>query len=154
MAEALENQKFKKTMKICLISWWIAVILYAAVALPLAFMILGNTFRVGYITQYVTLYGNIISLALFFLFVMYLYRLPGESPYLLYYEITSVSLIALQLLLFVLHYMLSDLTDFRHQKILERPLFYTLHQVYFFIQGLIWITVGVLIFYFDKSQTD
>jgi hypothetical protein len=99
----------------------------------------------GFITQQVTNYLNIFSLIVF---LIYAYLLKNEEVKKdnLVEEITVISLIGFQLLLFLLHSYQTDLLDFVQHKVLDFDRFYLLHRIYLIVESIIWVTVSGLIF--------
>ena len=57
----------------------------------------------------------------------------------------AISVIGFQLLLFLLHFYLTDLLDFEKHTTINQDIFYLLHQVYLIIETLIWMVVSILI---------
>lgn len=138
----MESNQFRITI---LSLWWGAFTFYAGIVVPLGMKVLGSHTQMGIITQEVTVYLNFFSLIIF---VIYAYSLRRESTKTdgLFYQIISISLIASQILLFVIHGYLTDLIDTEHVKILNHSNFYLLHRVYLIVETAIWLIIsGILI---------
>ncbi len=134
-----------KYLKIFVLSiWWGAFTFYAGVVIPIGMKVLGSHTEMGFITQQVTIYINIFSLIIFFI---YAYCLKNEEVKVnnLVEEMIAISLIGFQLLLFLLHYYQTDLLDFENHKINNRENFYLLHRIYLIVVTLIWLVVSFLI---------
>ncbi len=129
---------------IALSIWWGAFTFYAGIVVPLGMRVLGSHTEMGFITQQVTIYLNVFSLIIF---LLYAYCLHNEAftENKLVEEITAISLIGFQLLLFLLHYYQTDLLDFENHKIVNRENFYLLHRIYLIVEALIWLVVCLLI---------
>ncbi len=95
----MESNQFRVTI---LSLWWGAFTFYAGIVVPLGMKVLGSHTQMGIITQEVTVYLNFFSLIIF---VIYAYSLRRESTKTdgLFYQFISISLIASQILLFVIH---------------------------------------------------
>jgi hypothetical protein len=126
---------------IALSLWWGAFTFYAGIVVPVGMNVLGSHTEMGFITQQVTVYINLI------LFLFFAYCLKNEefTEGKLVEEITAISLIGFQLLLFLLHNSQTDLLDFENHKIINRDNFYLLHRIYLIVESLIWLVVSVLI---------
>ena len=129
---------------ITLLIWWGAFTFYSGIVVPVGMNVLGSHTQMGFVTQEVTKYLNIISLLLFIIYAFSL-RNNEFSENVLLEQIISFSLIGFQLLLFVIHYFLSDLLDFEHHILLNPEKFYVFHRVYLIIETLIWLVVSFLI---------
>jgi hypothetical protein len=143
-------------IKIIILSiWWGAFTFYAGIVVSVGMKVLGSHTEMGFITQQVTVYLNLISL---FVFIFYAYCLKNEefTSDKLVEEITVISLIGFQLLLFLLHNYQTELLDFENHKIINRDDFYLLHRIYLIIETLIWLVVSVLILkeFFKKENYD
>jgi hypothetical protein len=133
---------FDNKLKIITLSiWWGAFTFYAGIVVPTGMNVLGSHTQMGFVTQEVSKYLNIFSL---FLFIIYAYSLRNNefSEDVLFEQIVSFSLIGFQLLLFVIHYFLTDLLDFEHHIVLNQDKFYVFHRVYLIIETLIWLVVS------------
>jgi hypothetical protein len=133
-------------LKIIVLSiWWGAFTFYAGIVVPVGMQVLGSHTEMGFITQQVTNYLNIFSLIVF---LIYAYLLKNEEVKKdnLVEEITVISLIGFQLLLFLLHSYQTDLLDFVQHKVLDFDRFYLLHRIYLIVESIIWVTVSGLIF--------
>jgi hypothetical protein len=130
--------------------WWGAFTFYAGVVVPVGMRVLGSHTEMGFITQQVTNYLNIFSLIVF---LIYAYLLKNEEVKKgnLVEEITVISLIGFQLLLFLIHSNQTDLLDFTHHKVLDKNNFYLLHRIYLIVETLIWLTVSGLILKESKT---
>lgn len=137
----MESNQFRITI---LSLWWGAFTFYAGIVVPLGMKVLGSHTQMGIITQEVTVYLNFFSLIIF---VIYAYSLRRESTKTdgLFYQIIGISLIASQILLFVIHGYLTDLIDIQHVKILNYDNFYLLHRVYLIVETAIWLTISGLL---------
>lgn len=124
-----------------LVIWWGAFTFYAGIVIPVGMKVLGSHTQMGFITQEVTKYLNGLSLILF---IIYAYSLRNHefSEVALIEQIVSFSLIGFQVLLFIIHYFLTDLLDFKHHLILNSDKFYVFHRVYLIIETLIWLVVS------------
>lgn len=124
-----------------LVIWWGAFTFYAGIVIPVGMKVLGSHTQMGFITQEVTKYLNGLSLILF---IIYAYSLRNHefSEVALMEQIVSFSLIGFQVLLFIIHYFLTDLLDFKHHLILNSDKFYVFHRVYLIIETLIWLVVS------------
>jgi hypothetical protein len=78
------------------------------------------------------------------LFIIYAYSLRNNefSEDVLVEQIVSFSLIGFQILLFIIHYFLTDSLDFEHHNVLNADKFYVFHRVYLIIETLIWLVVS------------
>jgi hypothetical protein len=133
-------------LKIIVLSiWWGAFTFYAGIVVPVGMQVLGSHTEMGFITQQVTNYLNVFSLIAF---LIYAYLLKNEEVKKgnLVKEITVISLIGFQLLLFLLHSYQTDLLDFALHKVLDYDIFYLLHRIYLIVETIIWVTVSGLIF--------
>jgi hypothetical protein len=131
--------------------WWGVFTFYAGVVVPMGMNVLGSHTQMGFVTQEVTKYLNFISLILF---LIYAYSLRNHEflEDVLIEQIISFSLIGFQLLLFVIHFFLTDLLDFNDHTVLNEEKFYVFHRVYLIIETLIWLIVSwQLILLFRKK---
>lgn len=124
-----------------LVIWWGAFTFYAGIVIPVGMKVLGSHTQMGFITQEVTKYLNVLSLILFNIYA-YSLRNHEFSEVALMEQIVSFSLIGFQVLLFIIHYFLTDLLDFKHHLILNSDKFYVFHRVYLIIETLIWLVVS------------
>lgn len=136
--------KYNHLKIITLSIWWGAFTFYAGVVVPVGMDVLGSHTQMGFVTQEVSKYLNIISLILFIIYANSL-RSNEFSENGLIEQIVSFSLIGFQILLFVIHYFLTDSLDFEHHIVLNPEKFYVFHQVYLIIETLIWLVVSYLI---------
>jgi hypothetical protein len=136
--------KYNYLKIIALSLWWGAFTFYAGIVVPVGMNILGSHTEMGFITQQVTVYINIFSLIIF-LFFAYCLKNEEFTKGKLVEEITAISLIGFQLLLFLLHNSQTDLLDFENHKIINQDNFYLLHRIYLIVESLIWLVVSVLI---------
>jgi hypothetical protein len=134
--------KLLKVIVLCI--WWGAFTFYAGVVVPTGMRVLGSHTEMGFITQQVTIYLNIFSVIIFLIYA-YLLKNQEVKESSLVEEITVISLIGFQLLLFLLHSYQTDLLDFTNQKVLDYDAFYLLHRIYLIVETLIWIVVTGLI---------
>jgi hypothetical protein len=136
--------KLKNLKTIILCIWWGAFTFYAGIVVPVGMNVLGSHTEMGFITQQVTIYLNIFSLLIF---ISYAYYLNNEeiTRKLLVEEVTAISLIGFQLLLFLLHTYQTDFLDFENHKIINHDNFYLLHRIYLIVESLIWFVVSFLI---------
>ena len=135
--------KYKQLKIIALSLWWGAFTFYAGIVVPVGMKVLDSPIEMGFITQQVTIYLNIFSLVIF---VFYAYCLKNEefTNRKLVEEVTVISLIGFQLLLFLLHNYQTDLLDFENKKVIDIDSFYLLHRIYLIIEALIWMVVSIL----------
>jgi hypothetical protein len=138
--------KYNHLKIIALSIWWGAFTFYAGIVVPVGMRVLGSHTEMGFITQQVTVYLNILSLSVF-LFYAYFLKNEGITGNKLVEEITAISLIGFQILLFLLHNYQTELLDFENHKIINRENFYLLHRIYLIVETLIWIVVSYLIIY-------
>jgi hypothetical protein len=140
-----DEMKTIQLKTIILSIWWGAFTFYAGVVVPVGMRVLGSHTEMGFITQQVINYLNIFSLIVF---LIYAYLLKNEEVKKdnLVEEITVISLIGFQLLLFLLHSYQTDLLDFVQHKVLDFDRFYLLHRIYLIVESIIWVTVSGLIF--------
>lgn len=124
--------------------WWGAFTFYAGIVVPIGMRVLGSHIEMGFITQQVTIYLNLFSLIIFFLYA-YILKNQEVSSTLLLEEIIAICLLGFQLLLFLLHYYQTELLDFKNHKIKNPATFYLLHRLYLILETLIWIVVSFLI---------
>jgi hypothetical protein len=132
-------------LKITILSvWWGAFTFYAGIVVPVGMSVLGSHTDMGFITQQVSNSLNIFSLIIF---LIYAYLLKNEAigANNLVEEITIISLIGFQLLLFLLHSYQTDMLDFTYHKVLNKDYFNLLHRIYLIVETLIWIVVSGLI---------
>lgn len=127
-----------------LLTWWGAFTFYAVIVVPVGMKVLGSHTQMGFVTQEVTKYLNGISLILFIIYANSL-RNHEFSEAVLIEQIVSFSLIGFQILLFIIHYFLTDLLDFKHHLVLNPEKFYVFHRVYLIIETLIWLVVSGLL---------
>ena len=133
---------FDNKLRILILSiWWGAFTFYAGIVVPVGMNVLGSHTQMGFITQEVSKYLNIVSLILF-LFYTYSLRDNEFSENILIEQIVSFSLISFQILLFIIHYLLTDLLDFKHHIVLNPDKFYVFHRVYLIFETLIWLAVS------------
>ncbi|PWK26480.1 hypothetical protein LV89_02325 [Arcicella aurantiaca] len=137
----IESNQFRVTI---LSIWWGAFTFYAGIVVPLGMRVLGSHTQMGMITQQVSIYLNIFSLIIFLLYA-YSFRYESSKTDGLLYQIVSLSLIASQLLLFLIHGYLTVTIDFEKVKIINPENFYLLHRIYLIIETAIWLTVSGLI---------
>jgi hypothetical protein len=121
--------------------WWGVFTFYAGVVVPVGMDVLDSHSQMGFVTQEVTKYLNFVSLILF---IIYAYSLRNKefSEDILIEQIISFSLIGFQLLLFVIHFFLTDLLDFNNHVVLNKEKFYVFHRVYLIIETLILLVVS------------
>jgi hypothetical protein len=124
--------------------WWGAFTFYAWIVVPVGMNVIGSHTEMGFITQQVSVYLNIFSLIVF-MFYAYCLKNEGINEYKLIEEITAISLIGFQLLLFLLHHYQTELLDFENHKIIDRENFYLLHRIYLIVETLIWVVVSFLL---------
>ena len=124
--------------------WWGAFTFYAGIVVTIGMRVLGSHIEMGFITQQVTAYLNIFSLIVFLIFAYCLHNEEFTENSLVE-QITAISIIGFQLLLFLLHFYLTDLLDFEKHTILNQDNFYLLHRIYLIIETLIWLVVSILI---------
>jgi hypothetical protein len=131
--------------------WWGVFTFYACIVVPVGMDVLGSHTQMGFVTQEITKYLNIISLILF---IIYAYTLRNDefSEDVLIEQIISFSLIGFQLLLFVIHIFLTDLLDFKNHIVLNQEKFYVFHRVYLIIETLIWLVVSWRLFVLIKQK--
>lgn len=130
--------------------WWGVFTFYSGVVVPVGMTVLGSHTKMGFVTQEVSKYLNIVSLILF-IFYAYSLRNNKFSEDVLIEQIVSFSLIGFQFLLFVIHYFLTDFLDFEHYTVLNPEKFSIFHRVYLIIETLIWLVVSwILIKSFKK----
>ena len=136
--------KYNQLKIITLSIWWGAFTFYAGIVVTVGMQVLGWHVAMGFITQQVTVYLNIFSLIIF---LIYAYFLNSEevTESSLVKQIIAISIIGFQLLLFLLHFYLTDLLDFEKHTIINQDNFYLLHQIYLIIEALIWMIVSILI---------
>ena len=138
----MENNQFR----IAILSlWWGAFTFYSAIVVPMGMKVLGSHPQMGMITQEVTVYLNIFS---FILFIIYAYSLRYESDKTggLVKQIMAITVVACQILLFLIHAYLSDLINVENQKVFNSSNFYFLHRLYLIIETIIWVIISVTIF--------
>lgn len=136
--------KYNQLKIITLSIWWRAFTFYAGFVVTVGMQVLVSHIAMGFITQQVTVYLNIFSLIIF---IIYAYYLNSEevTKSSLVEQIIAISVIGFQLLLFLLHFYLTDLLDFEKHTIINQDNFYLLHQIYLIIETLIWMVVSILI---------
>ena len=126
--------------------WWGGFTFYAVVVIPTAQKVLRSHTRVGFITQQVTHWLNLVAvLALLFL----LWELLGAAL------LTPrrrrwlwgawLVMAAMQAGLFILHPMLDRLLDFTAREIIDEPRFYFLHRVYLCVSTVEWLAAWVVL---------
>jgi hypothetical protein len=134
-----------RLIKITLLSiWWGAFTFYAGIVVPVGMKVLGSHTQMGFITQEVAQYLNFLSIVIFVSYSYCLKKTPTQRHSLVQ-EILMVTLLGFQLILFLLHYYLTDLLDFDKQIIYNSALFYLLHRIYLIVETIIWLTVSGLI---------
>lgn len=136
--------KYNQLKIIALSFWWGAFTFYAGIVVPVGMKVLGSHTEMGFITQQVTIYINVFSLIIF-LFYAYFLKNQGFIKHKLVEEITIISLIGFQLLLFLLHNYQTDLLDFESKKVINLNSFYLLHRIYLIVEAFIWLAVSGLI---------
>ncbi len=146
----MENNQFRIVI---LSIWWGAFTFYAGFVVPLGMKVLGSHTQMGMITQEVTVYLNIFSLILFLLYAFSL-RNENSSSTGLVKQIVATSIIGFQVLLFLIHFYLTELIDFRYQKILSLDTFYLLHRIYLIIETIIWVSISAILFSLFKSTAN
>ena len=136
--------RYNQLKIIALSIWWGAFTFYAGIVVSVGMTVLGSHIEMGFITQQVTVYLNVFSLIVF---LFYAYCLHNEefTDSSLVEQITAISVIGFQLLLFLLHAYLTDLLDFEKRIIINTNNFYLLHRIYLIIETLIWLVVSFLI---------
>jgi hypothetical protein len=139
-----DEMKTNRIKTIILSIWWGAFTFYAGVVVPVGMRVLGSHTEMGFITQQVTNYLNVFSLIIFQIYA-YLLKNQEVNDNNLVEEITVISLIGFQLLLFLLHSYQTDLLDFVHHKVIDYGKFYLLHRIYLIVETFIWIVVSFLI---------
>jgi hypothetical protein len=136
--------KYNHLKIIALSIWWGAFTFYAGIVVPVGMRVLGSHTEMGFITQQVTVFLNIFSLIIFLFYAYCLKNQEFEND-ILVEEISAISLISFQLLLFLLHNYQTDLLDFENHKIINKENFYLLHRIYLIVETLIWMVVSYLI---------
>jgi len=131
--------------------WWGAFTFYSGIVVPLGMRVLGSHTQMGMITQEVTVYLNIFS---FMIFVTYAHSLRYESDKTdgLVKQLMAITLVACQILLFLIHSYLTDMIDVEHQKVFNSNNFYFLHRLYLIIEIMIWLIVSYVIFKLLNSK--
>lgn len=132
----------RNLLKIITLSiWWGMFTFYAGIVVPVGMKVLGSHTQMGFVTQEVSKYLNVLSLIVF---LMYAYSLRSNefSEDVLIEQIMSFSLIGFQILLCVIHFFLTNLLDFKQHIILNSEKFYVFHRVYLIIETLIWLVVS------------
>lgn len=129
---------------IALLIWWGGFTFYAGIVVPVGMDVLRSHTQMGFITQEVSKYLNVISLMLF---ILYAYSLRNHkfTEDVLIEQIVSFSLIGFQILLFVIHYFLTNSLDFEHHIVLNPDKFYVFHRIYLIIETLIWLVVSLIL---------
>ena len=136
--------KYSQLKIIILSIWWGAFTFYAGIVVTVGMQVLGSHLQMGFITQQVTVYLNVFSLIVFLMYVYCLHNEEFTSDSLVE-QIVAISIIGFQLLLFLLHYYLTDLLDFEKHIIINQDNFYLLHRIYLIIETLIWTVISFLI---------
>ena len=136
--------KYNQLKIIILGIWWGAFTFYAGIVVAVGMQVLGSHLQMGFITQQVTVYLNVFSLIIFLLYVYCLYNEEFTTNSLVE-QIVAISIIGFQLLLFLLHYYLTDLLDFEKHIIINQDNFYLLHRIYLIIETIIWLIISILI---------
>ena len=136
--------KYNQLKIIILGIWWGAFTFYSGIVVTVGMQVLGSHLQMGFITQQVTVYLNIFSLIVF---ISYIYCLHNEefTANSLVEQIAAISIVGFQLLLFLLHFYLTDLLDFEKHLIINQDNFYLLHRIYLIIETVIWLVISILI---------
>lgn len=136
--------KYNQLKTVTLSIWWGAFTFYAGIVVTVGMQVLDLPIAMRFTTQQVTVYLNIFSLIIF---LIYAYCLNSEevTESSLVEQIIAISIIGFQLLLFLLHFYLTDSLDFEKHTIINQDNFYLLHQIYWIIETLIWMVVSILI---------
>ncbi len=141
----MEDKTARKISMMLLCIWWGAFTFYSGVVINVGMQVLGSHAEMGFITQAVTNYLNIISLPIF-VFTAYTFR-AEKSLF-----IAAIFLVLLQVVLFFVHIELDKLLDFEQQIILTEATFYSLHRVYLLISTVIWLIVSGILLLMNKKK--
>ena len=121
--------------------WMGGFTFYAGVVIPTAHEVLGSHREVGFITQQVTRWINLVSLLALALLTWNLIaeRRGGTAPSKRLLRITLGMMAATQIALFAEHPILDRMLDVETQNIASRAHFYTLHRVYLLTAAVQWL---------------
>lgn len=126
--------------------WWGGFTFYAVVVIPSAHKILHSHMRVGFITQQVTHWINLVAvLALVFLLWELLSAALLTPQRRRWLWGAWLVMAAMQTALFILHPMLDRLLDFTAREIIDEPRFYFLHRVYLIVSTVEWLAAWVVL---------
>jgi hypothetical protein len=129
------NDKFYGFIYLILTAlFWGGFTVYSAFVVPIGMNILGSHTTMGFITQAVTIRLNFLGLL--WVFSAFLISKP-KFNYLI------VSILALILILFGLHSVLSNLMDVSTLTLKPNTHFYTLHRIYLILSTLIWLLIPI-----------
>ena len=136
--------KYNQLKIIALSIWWGAFTFYAGIVVSVGMRVLASHTEMGFITEQVTVYLNSFSLIIFLIFAYCLHNEEFTDNSLVE-QITAISIIGFQLLLFLMHFYMTDLLDFEKHTIINQDNFYLLHRIYLIIEIVIWMVVSILI---------
>lgn len=112
--------------------WLGGLVFYASAVIPMAHRVLGSHTTVGFITQQVTSWINVVAVIALVVFLADIFatRAAQRKRLRIIVWATWAVMAAMQASLFILHPMLDRLLDAEALAILDPDRFYTLHQAY------------------------
>ena len=133
---------FRRFLTFVVFAFWMGgFTFYALVVIPTAHGVLGSHREVGFITQQVTRWINLVSLLALTLLAWNLIagRKGDTAPSKRLLRITLGVMLATQIVLFAEHPILDRMLDVETQSIASQARFYAMHRVYLLTAAVQWL---------------
>ena len=130
---------------VALAVWFGGFTFYAAVVIPTAYEVLGSHREVGFITQQVTRWLNLIGMAALFILLWNTGSVWNIAHSRLRFWLASslAVMVAAQIVMFLAHPQLDAMLNIEGYQILSRNHFYGVHRLYLIITTVQWLATLV-----------